>query len=1304
MNESTLSVLHCIFLAFLDRIQLDVVRQFLFSQFLALRIRAMSLLQDIIERVSAPRATSTHGNIFSLSVSRHASPAPGLEMSTWLTADYFLDWLVTSEVLLVMLGEEEALKKYGVADNHMEILRRSEPVLLFLIDRHKLSPPILSLVCNMCNRKFNSEGRVKVGYRLLTSLIGKLDQSQLRQVFETVAGVTNEPEEAHIELLKTMARTALELNCSEEDFGLQALWRISQGGASPQPVRKMAAFALAELLASKAAETPLRFILLNIVTVLNGDDHAQSRHACALMRSILSAQSLSSTQPSGAAATKKDACRDSTILLAESSFHFLAVLLDELKRAVVANVGQEELIPRLNFVRYILENSVLQLTYDRLESLWSVFNDSKAPHLTELFLKWLTELVPWEQHIYRINICISADTADAFFESHIRCEPSSLRYSSLGIEGYECVELMFRFINGREKTMSFAMAKDYFVVEEDRLIGLSVLFRAIREPTSDLVSQRATQFIVSLQTHLNPRLDKYMYWTSFVTKCMTMVLRYVDLYDTHGEYPVERIDNVIYRLLNILVQLISAIRRPMTSPSAEPVSPNDVKVSVYLKCPNSSASSSKSGFVYIFKRKGLTIGSIRSRLSCDLNHDTKLVQMRLTHQNKALSLADDHSTSLEHVMSPVFFEATLLTESNELEEEDVCDSYNAARPGRTSDDDPDSDQMRLRIFLSSHPAYFSCFFRLLSSSNSKITGLVWKLLESLPVNVHMKDAFMCFHARSDSASAVNWSEVLSISQPMHLLYRLRVILQLLSCVNDPFAVVEERESARNWYHYFVRAEGMKHIANLFVSTNVVSLTEPFVLQHELLFLMLNILTEALMLSEPIRDREKGVVEGTILIEGSTDAGGVNSDFDSYMDAVIATPMADGGNDLVDEIFDDAEDVYFHSIDVTVAATTAIRTTSLSSSGDGFECGSPKDPSMYTTSEDRSASDRNWDSRVSWIMVAEKMVSLIHAVSVLASEQEKGFQKGTVSISLGLDSLSPPPPFALQDIRDESSCGRGIMRIMETGVALLVAITTRDPLLFSSLLSLPTLQPALIFSLLQSPVMSRMVSRGIWKLCTTADVSPAPFVRLLLPAFAQTADFEHSCNEFFKLIIDLVALPGALEDIEVSDILLKLNRAIVERPNVELSEEDDDFPLQGYMSLILGILAALPSIDRSQVIALTLEHVDLVHELLTNCLFPISASPQNQSIFSEHEFFIPKPKCLSPTSRTLAFSLLTELANSSHTVYNRTLNFVSQLYSLRDFDTTGLRRLRSSSDHGTRTKTGYCGLRMRYSAHFLHQFL
>jgi hypothetical protein len=520
-------------------------------------------------------------------------------------------------------------------------------------------------------------------------------------------------------------------------------------------------------------------------------------------------------------------------------------------------------------------------------------------------------------------------------------------------------------------------------------------------------------------------------------------------------------------------------------------------------------------------------------------------------------------------------------------------------------------------------------------------------------------------------SSVNWTRLLDSSRPLWLLYKLRIVADIVSPLTTEGAAVEEQEKARAWCTAFVQTGGVQHFLSTLLQIDVEAMCSA-TLTKNCLAMLLQLLTQFLLPEDDTGDESEPEPPTPVAV-AEHDA----ADSDMEEAAVVAVPV------------------------VTVAATKsaprrpqtdAVRTLALD-----IDMSSIMDAAQISTTIRQLLAILHEISVSTNTSAAAESADQASKESHRRNRQARIEEYYRTQASQGAQTSTAMDMISWDDDDDDAANQHVELsleaQVVRHAMSLLVAMTLNQPSVLDAVLQYPDLTETLVYSLVKAPESSlrSVVARGIMRLCDRVEKdgqSPASrFVALLMPALPTAREFANSCFEFFALLSKLIVQPGALAAVDHERLAHDLAKQIIAHHVVEASEEDEDQLLRGTLLLLQSVLSAIPA-DAQSAIKQAIG-ADLIDEVFSQCLFAV---PQRG--FAGGNALHP-PKAKHPRTRTAAFGLLAELANRCEPNFSKIVSLVSEHHSLKaparkssKSSTVSL----SSSYLFAKSKTGYAGLK------------
>lgn len=126
-----------------ETMQLVQALKLLRCPYLNLRIRGISQINDLIaqtKRKEARKYSMGYGGSNFHAFRGHSAQRKAEPQTKWLYMDFLADWVARQEVVEVVLGDSEVMKKHGLEETHYELVKRSDQVLVVVAQKKLLRP------------------------------------------------------------------------------------------------------------------------------------------------------------------------------------------------------------------------------------------------------------------------------------------------------------------------------------------------------------------------------------------------------------------------------------------------------------------------------------------------------------------------------------------------------------------------------------------------------------------------------------------------------------------------------------------------------------------------------------------------------------------------------------------------------------------------------------------------------------------------------------------------------------------------------------------------------------------------------------------------------------------------------------------------------------------------------------------------------------------------------------------------------------------------------------------------------------
>ena len=1049
--------------------------------------------------------------------------------------------------------------------------------------------------------------------------------------------------------------------------------------------------------------------------------------------------------------------KQTSINFLQDNFFLTGVLVNELGDCVRATASTgvlkssraEAIKTRMDFLRFTLENSdsKYKLTSQQVVGILACFTATRSVALMDSFLQWIAKLCPVEvfaDRAERTHKCLDDNALKDVFDSLLKgtsrdsgeggacTSQKDARALLIGMssEGYLAIEKLFRFQNLKMRALTF-VSYNNFVVESHNIYGMDELYELYLDVHSPTVAEEISMFLVSIFTKTSETVDKRVLWTHFAAQCMSVVHKAFpvvpastravtaarDIQLSTGNFGGHSMTSNLSdqsasdtrmsqaqrasRAISILAKFITEINKPPTFFYSK--HSKEFLVKIYWKREGDAVENSCS---YYFTRRTVTIGSFRARIAQQFNTSSSRVQL-LQKRHDPISTSFDSRLleSADDILDVILYKRPIADAATVI-----------YKPAITVNEDPNSDQMAPRVFLSNTQEHLEVLFNLLSigarhrdetnpavpsvDGNESIdidstTGTVvyvklaeeaWHLLELLPTNKEVYSAvntlggvIRSFSSVTDSEieaivpSRVDWISVLDGEISLLLLYKMRIIVDILRPLSDAFATDAEKQRAKYWVCTFVRSDGVYHLLDLAIgqtrSTTRVGQLERLCITE--LYKVVRLFLPGFSVSEV--------------------SGHPASDPDSE------------GEDEEDENRPLAGDMVKASLDLQAMQLVSATTLSASLLLQRYpvqKVTSSILTFLLETLKDDSNGGRTLDQVA---VIATNSADAIRLKRKLQrrNRYEQFFKKTNANNVVGGTADD-------RAITDESSDSLTLsLTIKETlatanlvnhAFSLLLAVAAEDFSVLEEILQFENFVDLIRGLLLHAtPVLLRKtMSDCILKFCDIASKCPEnesawskpsqvfSILLNLLPDVQQIP--AQQCTEYFELMCQLCDGFSALKDVDLMTTAVLLTDAILERPIIEESPDDTDWLFRGLMSLLRSLFSTSgKGKTEVEVKSYIGQSKGLIKVLFEDCLFAVPSRD------NRHQRLVP-PKCKSSDSRHRAYLLLNKLCSNCPENSAAMLAFIKPHHNLADGDSEKkLVALRQSRFHGVKSKTGYVGL-------------
>jgi len=1147
------------------------------------------------------------------------------ESTEWLTEKVMSEWIVTNEIIEVLLGGTVGGRSYGT---HVELMKLMPPFYKFLAYNKMLTQEHVTLLW---------EGGIKGGdhfrrevYDLIAELAGLVEVDLLDWIYEELISrvPVEDMDEVTFRLVRGFTEPALRRQGASgaaagaaggdepaEDsaaapsgsrYGIDLLFRLLQDDtAVPVETATAAQTTLVEILRHPDLRHHRRVALGNcIANIKSGASVAQS---LSLASSFVMA--LPGVPPRGSTAPSE---REDVLNALEEEESMVETVVSDIARycaqaseaaakrettdATAVLVGSfahnAQLNRRLDFLRLFLTGCDAELSFDQLSKLWAVLCDAPAvPSDRDLFLEWVRSAADSETTTNSRSAAVlsafSDDVLDRLFDE-LLCSGDKLVPATLGMSGFACFRYFFLTLNQNDNKLRIVNIADanFFVSSVD-VRGIDQLWSIVLSAEDNDVAAAAAHLLVRLHSRVVASQTEEV-WTGFVRHCMSSIKSAGDAVaasDAESAGAMRRIAGLM-SLLSSFLSDVDAAASPLF----------DLTVAHYKK--GSSPSEMK-----LRVRKSTTVGNVRDMVAARLNHPAN--QLRLVTPRPATGVGTVTQLKAPFDDMRTLAEARVVNKLQAmcLERPEVDTMAHEPSPI----DDVEADRGHPRQILSSSDEYFEQLFSLLSLPEDSIVADAWELIQALPVNdkirrdVHTLQGVLASGGSGGEGSAgVDWEKLLDGSSNLRLLYSLQIVDGIVE--HRANASDADEDARQAWCDAFVAAGGFAHLHSLLMGIDVKVAVES-TLAKRCLTLLLKLVNFFMVVPESFWKVQATKEFATELDFGAMVARLLQLVHDACHANPGPTPKS-----------------------MEEAALPA--------------------PSKQLSPAELEAEKGTSSQGTSTDMVVRGTGAASAAAGGAGAAESKDSK--TDDVEEKADDA---------EMTDEAE-------VVRYALQLLVAIVVQRRDVLASMYRVENVSTTFLFSLLHSgdSAVRSQAGTAVDQLCTrfvrygddgeegAAGVTPpgAFFLNLLMDEVPQLSKYADRLPQFVALAKRLLAEAGAGTgeggaggasddsfDARAPALVAQLAGLIRSHPVVETNEDEQDYVLRALLQILTAVLRRRPDLTAS--IGVAAGEESLVDFLFDTGLFAMpTASSRGKNA---------PPLCKHVTTRRLAFQLLSELARA-----------------------------------------------------------
>ena len=803
-----------------EHLNLDIGRQCFCSDFFERRLNGLSYIQGCIRMVEN-RASSPNGIQLIPALSTTGSQilrTHVLPVAQYLTAPMLVEWLRTNRVLEDLFQERP----------HLELMKRSLPVLQFLAKHKALTAADLALVWGASVT--SHEPTIESVYQTVGVLAASLEEDLQLVLFGYVRDIET------AELNKLSLQLIADLALASGDVGgacrsaANLLWDLMLDSSSLSPV--LAALAEKKLLhvvtTTRFNEWRTDFMELCMQGLAASNSSPQMLR---LLKGII--HTFSAKTPEGADSSP----RADVIANLNAKSNLLQALFEDLQRyntaardAAAAGLAADpdfkpagmfvggsrtkhadQISGRLSFLGYVLECSPLEVTREQVDLLWNelaVGGVSDADR--SLALSWFCQGT--DAIMKGDGLLFSSETALHVFNSRMSEESYT---NNLSKSGFSCLRAFFLLANHVANRIVANDLHTHYVVADLDLVGLDVIWNVALRCQDNVVATQAERFLTVLLKKLaEPAAMTGDYRRDYVNRCMAL------LQETHEGEEAGAATARLERCVQLLAAMLtasdvdSAGRFTAHAPEL-PGSPITVKVLNRIaghpgkgKPMTLTVYSNQRAFHLIaaladalgYNRTSLKVTVAAKDISKKSMARYSLMSLNVTDGKSVIvsGASRRHKTSKEKQAEKK--EAAAAAAKEDGEASGTADGKKKKDKVEMPDVMVLPDDDLAHNIMSHTPEVFNALLGSLDGiaagdeKAEKITQQVWKLLLRLPTNPQVLHGVRSL-ASVKAGDAASWRELLDDASSVRLLYSLQIVETMLKNPMDQLSKEKEEEAA-----------------------------------------------------------------------------------------------------------------------------------------------------------------------------------------------------------------------------------------------------------------------------------------------------------------------------------------------------------------------------------------------------------------------------------------------------------------------------------------------------------------------------
>lgn len=512
------------------------------------------------------------------------------------------------------------------------------------------------------------------------------------------------------------------------------------------------------------------------------------------------------------------------------------------------------------------------VSFEQVQTLWEqlVAKSSLESDRNTMF-SWLRECLDGDARdraaAERSSQCFTDEVTKRIF-GELLCSDAHMGFATMGREAFDCFETVFRWVNGVEGRIHHFYSKEHFVVADSELVGLPQLWQIAMANTHPYTAKAASQFLINVHVRLSlpegSRPDSMdamackKVWGSFVRQCMDMLREHVAQLSSDDASVASKAVSAIAQVVSFLSRFLAAVETAGRRRAVRRAHETDVTIHV-----QDTEARVEQSITLPFNTYTDCVPRVRDIIAQEIDWPANKLRLRMT--NRLLHAKTDASATLQdcNMMATYYNQFTITATKLKEPAHDTVDHVITVKAPTLPEDSP---RRHPRQILANDQKYFDLLFEMLSVANESVVQDAWDLLRSLPTNARVLNDVQTLGgvigaegtepsergfraplegeefdfdfdavdaaatsqaapkpsapADDDSNDVVDWERLLDGTEPIKLLYSLRIITSIALLDVDDEASTDVLAFSKRWKREFLVRGGFAHLAGVLASLDV----------------------------------------------------------------------------------------------------------------------------------------------------------------------------------------------------------------------------------------------------------------------------------------------------------------------------------------------------------------------------------------------------------------------------------------------------------------------------------------------------